>query len=70
MRRGQENVPYLDVVHGVLALAFLRHQSLALLSEVGAHALAHGFQSIGHSAEQLIHARQVCGHTECIGINS
>ena len=51
---------YLNVVHWVLSLSLLGHQSLALLSEVGAHTLTHGFQSIRHPAEQLIHARQVC----------
>lgn len=54
---------HLDVVHGVLALALLGHQGLALLPQVRAHALTHGLQAVGDPAEQLVHARQVCGHT-------
>lgn len=50
---------YLYIVHGVLALAFLRDQSLALLSQISAHTLTHGLQSIRDTAEQLVHAGQV-----------
>ncbi len=53
---------YLDVVNRVLAFSFLRHQSFALLPQIGAHTLAHGLQAIRHPAEQLVHAGQICTH--------
>lgn len=52
--------PHLDVVDGVLSLALLRHQGLALLPEVQTHTLTHGLQPVGNPAEQLVHARQIC----------
>lgn len=52
---------YLDVVYGVLSLSLLWHEGLALLPQVWAHTLTHGLQPIGNPAEQLVHARQICG---------
>lgn len=51
---------YLNVVYRVFSLSFLWHEGFALLPEVWAHALTHGFQPIGNPAEQLVHARQIC----------